>query len=365
MLGRVTTTFLPGLELARRYYADVVRPLLDGLAPGLTHSAALIGWGSDVLGFDSPRSTDHNWGPRCQIFVGRRDAERAADITTMLAAKLPDTFLGWPTRYPDVTAAGAEVRHWVQVAELGGWLTGELGFDPRRGVGVLDWLATPTQKLAEVTGGAVIHDGLGARARADGLDAARAALAWYPADIWRYLLACQWQRISQEEAFPGRCAEARDALGSAIIAARLTRDLIRLVLLMERRYPPYSKWLGTAFARTSGVAPELRQLLYGAITARSWPARELSLRRAYVAVARMHNDLGLTEPVEATTRAYFDRPYQVLDAGRIVRELVQSISAAEIRRLPLIGAIDQFIDSTDAVGDLGLRRAAISTMLSS
>ena len=155
--------FLPGAELARRYYTEVVRPLLDRHAPGLKHSAALIGWGSEVLGFDSPRSTDHSWGPRCQIFVGAGDADRPAGLTAMLADRLPAAFLGWPTRFPDVTAASPVPVHWVQVAELGAWLTGRLGFDPRAGPGLLDWLATPTQVLAELTGGAVFWDGLAAQ----------------------------------------------------------------------------------------------------------------------------------------------------------------------------------------------------------
>jgi hypothetical protein len=77
--------FLPGAELAARYYRGVIRPLFDDRAPGLRHSAALIGWGSEVLGFDSPRSTDHNWGPRCQVFLGHADADRAGDISAMLA----------------------------------------------------------------------------------------------------------------------------------------------------------------------------------------------------------------------------------------------------------------------------------------
>ena len=73
-------------------------------------------------------------------------------------------------------------------------------------------------------------------------------------DLWLHLMACQWQRIGQEEAFPGRCAEAGDDVGSAIVTARLARDLMRLALLLNRRYPPYSKWLGTAFARLPGTA---------------------------------------------------------------------------------------------------------------
>ena len=66
---RVAPMFIPGLDLARLFYTEAVRPLLDQECPGLAHSAALIGSGSEVLGFDSLRSTDHNWGPRLQIFL--------------------------------------------------------------------------------------------------------------------------------------------------------------------------------------------------------------------------------------------------------------------------------------------------------
>lgn len=45
----MTVPSLPGLELGRLFYAKAVRPLLDDETPGLVHSAALIGWGSEVL----------------------------------------------------------------------------------------------------------------------------------------------------------------------------------------------------------------------------------------------------------------------------------------------------------------------------
>ena len=154
--------FRPAIELAAGYYGEVVGPLLDRHAPGLRHSAALISWGSEVLGFDTPRSTDHNWGPRCQVFLGPADAHLTAEITALLDHNLPSTFEGWPTRFVDVTGSDPAPRHWVEVADLGSWLTARLGFDPRAGVGLRDWLATPTQLLAEITGGAVFSDGLAA-----------------------------------------------------------------------------------------------------------------------------------------------------------------------------------------------------------
>ena len=166
-----------------------------------------------------------------------------------------------------------------------------------------DWLATPYQRFAEVTAGAVFHDAPGELTRA------RAALRWYPHDVWLYLLSCQWRRIWQEEAFPGRCAEAGDELGSAVVSARLARDLMCLWLLMNRRYPPYSKWLGTAFARVPGSAG-LGASLTAALSAAGWPDRERHLSQAYLIAAEAHNRLGLTEPLDTSTRLFFDRPYQ-------------------------------------------------------
>ena len=214
--------YIPGLRLAREFCAAVVRPLLEEHFPQVPYAAALLGPGSEVAGFDSQRSTDHDWGPRLQIFLTGSDAAQAGAITAMLASGLPSSFRGYPVAFPVTREPGGTARHRVEVADLGSWLTGRLGFDPRREVTLLDWLATPTQRLAEVTTGEVFHDGPGDLTRV------RSCLAWYPRDVWLYLLACQWQRIGQEEAFPGRCAEAGDDLGSVIVTARLAQDLMRL-----------------------------------------------------------------------------------------------------------------------------------------
>jgi len=65
---RVGAGFVPGVRLAGEFYAEVVRPLLEAEFPGLPYAAALIGAGSEVLGFDTERSTDHDWGPRLLVF---------------------------------------------------------------------------------------------------------------------------------------------------------------------------------------------------------------------------------------------------------------------------------------------------------
>ncbi|WP_163509868.1 DUF4037 domain-containing protein [Fodinicola acaciae] len=332
-------TFIPGLQLSRLFYAEAVRPLLDRHFPGLPHAAARIGSGSEVLGFDTARSADHEWGPRLQVFV----ADPAPEIGELLSRELPKEFRGYPTHF--VPADNEHIRkmaptdgpvfHRVDIARLTDWMTGALGFDPTAGIGARDWLATPTQRLAEVTGGAVFHDDTGE------LTAVRSALSWYPDEIWRYVLACGWQRIGQEEAFVGRAGEVGDELGSAVVAARLARELMRLCLLMARVYPPYSKWLGSAFASLPGIEP-IRLALTGALAATEWRVRERFLGEAYEMVAARHNELRLTEPLDPRTRPYFSRPFRVIGAGRFVAALHATGSLA--------GAVDQFVDSTDVLG---------------
>jgi hypothetical protein len=191
------------------------------------------------------------------------------------------------------------------------------------------------------------------------LTSVRERLAWYPRDVWLYVLACQWQRVDREEPFPGRCAEAGDELGSVIVTARLARDLVRLCLLMHRRYPPYSKWLGTAFARVPGTAA-LAASLSGAITGGDWRTRERHLRDALETVARLHNQFGFTAPLDDRTRGFYDRPYQVIGAARFTAALRAAITDPRLGSLPLTGAIDQFTDSTDAIGNLGFLRASVA-----
>jgi hypothetical protein len=45
--------FIPGLELSRLFYWEIVRPLLDQRYSQLSHAAALLGPGSEVLGLDT------------------------------------------------------------------------------------------------------------------------------------------------------------------------------------------------------------------------------------------------------------------------------------------------------------------------
>jgi hypothetical protein len=343
--------FIPGVDLARGYYAEVVRPLVEAAAPGVAHSAALLGSGSEVLGYDTERSTDHSWGPRLFVFFEPDDLARyGSSISELLEQRVPETYAGWATRFVPVDGMPVSLR--IELVDPARWFEERLGFDPEAGVTVFDWLSTPTQLLLGVTAGEVFHDGLGA------LAPRRDALAWYPHDVWLYVIGCQWTRIAQEEPFIGRSAEVGDDLGSRIVAARLARDLMRLCFLLERRYAPYSKWLGHAFD-TLACSGEIGPHLARALAARSWQRREAEIGTASELIGARHNELGITEAVDATVRQFFGRPFLVLDSQRFATAAFDAIRDPEVAALPRgVGAIDQWADSTDVLSAPQLTRRA-------
>jgi len=351
------TLFIPGLELNEQFYREIVGPLLTTHFPTLLHSAALIGYGSDVLGYDTELSTDHNWGPRLQLFLTPADHNaRRAQIDQLLRQQLPHTFKGYAVNFrdPDANDGGTrqmaqsrsgEVHHLLELVTVSNYFQRYLGRDPYAPLTAVDWLTLGEQKLLEVTDGRVFADGLGE------VEAIRATYAYYPHDIWLYRLAAQWTRIAQEEAFMGRCGAVGDELGSHIVAARLVREMMRLGFLLERSYAPYSKWFGSAF-RKLHCGAQLTPLLNRVLDSHPWQARQEPLCAAYVILGEMQNTLGIAEHVEPIITDYFNRPYKVIFAGRFAEALKAAIRDEEVKALPSdLGGADQLVDSTDVTSN--------------
>ncbi len=344
-----------GLDLSRRFYEQVVRPLVSGVP----HAAALLGEGSEVLGFDDEVSTDHDFGPRVQLFVPPGFDTAPIDVAL---EKLPARFDGFPVVYPDGDRHGGRPHHQVEVTTAQAFFVDRLGVDPADGMDLADWLLAPTQILASLTGGVVLDDPLNL------LTVRRRVLAWYPDDVWRYVLAAGWLRVSQEEPFVGRTGGRGDDLGSRLLAARVARDLVRIGFLVERRWAPYGKWLMTAFAGLT-LADQVGPRLRHALGATRWQDREAALCAVASRLAAATNDLGLAAPVDPAPRRFHTRDIQVLGAGRLARALTDAISDPRLRahltRLGyrpdgplghLPGAIDQAMDSVEILTRPNRRR---------
>lgn len=351
---KTKTTFVPGLELCEGFYRQAVRPVLDEHFPDVAHAAALIGSGSEALGFDDAMSTDHHWGPRLMLFLREEDLSRYAEaIQRTLAERLPYTFQGNPTHYtePDPNDNGVQqmmatdtgpVNHRVSTHTVRAYILEYLGIDIEDELEAADWLSFPEQRLLTLTGGAVYHDEVG-------LERERARFRYYPRDVWLYLLAAGWARIGQEEHLMGRTGWVGDEIGSALIGARLVRDVMRLCFLMERKYAPYPKWFGTAFRELS-CAEELWHPLERALSADNWKRREAHLVKAYEYLAAMHNRLEITAPISEQAVSFWGRPFRVIAENGFAEAILEQVRDPEVRRIAArrpIGSIDQFSDSTD------------------
>ena len=350
--------FVAGLELAESFFREAVAPIIDGHYPALAYTAALIGPGSEVLGFDTEMSTDHHWGPRAMLFLRPSDFERLqSDLRTTLADELPTTFHGYSTNFspPDPDDNGTQVlcpvdsgpiNHRVEMFTLKGFFHDYLNIEIDEQIEPADWLTLPNQKLRSICAGAVFRDDLG-------LAAIRQQLSWYPDDLWLYMLASGWSRIGEEEHLMGRAGCVGDQIGSSLIASRLVRDIMRLAFLMEREYPPYPKWFGTAF-RQLQCARELEPVLTAVLNTSHWQEHESNLCMAYSVVARMHNRLQITEPLPETACQFWGRPFRVIQGcafASALKERIKDPAVQLIATLPLIGNVDLVSDCTDLLED--------------
>jgi len=340
----VAYPFVKGMLLADRLYHEGVQPIMARRFPKLVCSAARLGRGSDTLGYDTPMSADHGWGPTVELYLSAEDhAQHADQITKVMRHELPPEVAGVPTHFDStshetgkpVQAEGGPIEHRVNCINVDTFVVSYRPFNPNRGITALDWVTLPQQTLRLIRAGRVFHDGLGE------LDPMREKLHFYPDEIWYYLLSAQWEHIGQECPSMGRCGDVGDELGSRILAARLVHSVMDLCFLMERQYAPYSKWFGTAFAELR-CAADLTPVLQGTLDAQTWQERESHLSLAYEYLARMHNALEITEPAPTEVEPFFDRPYLVPGRCNPGAAIYAKITSDEVKRLPrFVGSVDQ------------------------
>jgi len=299
-----------------------------------------------VLGLDDEMSRDHDWGCRLTLLVDEDARDQVPRISQMLEEGLPERFGEFPVRFP--VTWDSSVCHKVEVATVADFAASRLGVDPTRGLSALDWLSVTGQSVLEVTAGPVFTD------RTRTLASVRTVLAWYPPDVERYVLAAGWQRLCQLLPMVGRTAEAGDELGSRLLSAGLAGDLVWLAFALSRRWAPYAKWRGTVF-RSLPVAARLGPLL-DATAAPGWRERENALTAACEVLLDIQRERGQPAP-EPAVIPFFDRPYRTVDQA-VPHGLLAGITDPDVARLPpMVGAIEQWADSTDVLSSPGRRVA--------
>lgn len=350
--------FIPGLKLSELFYSEAAKPILETFFPQISYSAALLGWGSEVLGYDDVQSSDHHWGPRFLLFLSAADHQQHKDaISETLSRNLPHHFSGYSTSFGEADEVGVRhrseidsgpVNHMIHIETIEGFFRWYLGCNPYKAITAADWLSFSEHKLLAVTSGKVFHDGLGE------LENIRQKFHYYPHDVWLYQLAAQWIKIFEDREFTSRCGDVGDELGSMVIASHQVKKLMRLCFLMERKYAPYTKWFGTAFSELQ-CASELGPIFRDVLLSLTWKERESNLARAYRVIARMHNALKITRPIVEDVSNYGGRPYLVFEPPDLIPDIVSSFTDEEVKAIKHgLGSVNQFIDSTDQLSNLWL-----------
>lgn len=332
--------FVHCLDLCKPFYQEAVRPIMESSFAHLPYAAAALGGGSEIKRLDDEISRDHDWGPFVVIFLNEEDLARNGDtILETLDRTLAPTFHGyqvgvkpngrepWSFRRTSVTSLRELANH--------------LNFNIDDEIEPLDWLTFPQHRLLDVVSGEVYHDDIG-------LQAFRDRFAYYPKDVWLYLLLASWGRIGQEEHLMGRAGSSGDEIGAAIIASRLVRDIMMLCFLMEKQYAHYPKLFGKAFGKLR-CADELAPILRKIQLAQTWKDRERHFSRVWERLGAIHNALGITEPVQMTYASFKGRPYKVCGGPlfEAVRAQIKDPNLAQLAIHGCFGGINQVSDSTN------------------
>ena len=351
--------FVSGLALCEAYFHECVKPLLEEHLPGLRYAAARIGKGSDVLGFDSPLSMDHDWGPQLHIFLSDEEGELKNEdlrsrIAQVLQRHLPAKFGGLYTRpHQHAIDTTADFLHEgttpaITIFTLKSFLSSlnlNVPIDPLQW-SIDNWLSCSSQTLLELTAGKVFHDDLADASNYSSLKAFRSQLSSFPHQVRLYLLASGWHLIANENHLMSRAGQAGDELGSSLIGANLCACIMRMAFLYDDQYAPYQKWFGSAF-RALPSAAELMIPLTQLQTATDWQLRELNLCNACIALAKSHNRSGLTGPVPLPDQPqqFHTRPFRVFPAADYEEALLGRVIAQFPR--PPVGSVDFWSHITD------------------
>ena len=339
------TKFIKGLDLCEGFFNECAKPIIDKYFPDLHYSAGLIGYGSDVLGYDDEVSRDHMWGPRFYMFLSENDIDKKDEIFNRFAENLPYEYMGYSVNFtePDPNDCGVQHPQFIKCGKVnplifiqtfGEFLVDEIGTADLDNISHLDWLAFSEHRLLSLVSGKMFVDKLNIREQAY-------KIKFYPDDVKLYLIASQWEIISSEQAFVKRCGEVGDEIGSQIICSKITERLMRLCFLYKDTYAPYSKWFGTAFNKLD-IDENVMLKINAALKANDLTERENNLVEAQALVADLHNASVLTDKVDYSIESYFGRDIKVIFADKFVDATVEKLKGTVFENIPLIGTMSQF-----------------------
>ena len=342
--------FIKGLYLSECFFQERGLPIIKRYYPDLKFSAGLLGYGSDVLGYDDNISTDHMWGPRFYLFLIEEDIDNKDKLLECFETNLPYEYKGYSVNFskpnmndngvrcPEFISSG-KVSPLIWIYTIKDFINEYLGLYPCDN---FQWLSLSEHRLLGFTSGKLFVDMLN-------LSKIRDEFSFYPLDVKLYLIASQWSLIAEEQAFVKRCSDSTDELGSRIVCTRIVERLMRLCFIYKNKYAPYSKWFGTGFKYLT-IDDKIKNELYMALSANTIEERELHIVNAQVHVAKLHNESYITEVFKINVHNYFDRDIKVLSLDTLIEMIKNEIKDDRLKNIPFIGSLSQignFVELSD------------------
>lgn len=337
---------LKGLDLCRSYYHEIINPLIKNSTSiiGDNYAAALIGWGSDVLGNDDELSRDHEWGPRCIIFLPISLEHYSKDLYNELNSKIPDEYKNYSTRFifdngvfrPSKNKSG---NVHIEITTCDNYFNDLLGIITPDSD--LEWLAIPENRLLEITSGEVFFDGFGELTQIR-----QFYLKYFPTNVWKYRLAYEWQSLGWNIDLIGLAQERGDTLSSKICLNITLEKIIKLIFLLNKSYAPsYKKWIHRQFYKLPHLSKEVGSIIEECYIRRDVKKTINQIKQVLELLIEYQNNIvGL--PKVKMQGAQFSRGYFDLDLQFIADQIHATITG-ELKELPLYGAIDQWITNED------------------
>ncbi len=221
-----------GIELSKRLFEDIVYPVLEARfrhwLPSI--SAAIVGDGSEVLGFDDEISQDHNYCPRVVVFIEDEEFGNVGQgIRQEIVTSAPREYYGFELLYN-------KYRKFVDVVPLTKFFLDYLNTDhlPKSNI---DWLKLEEQRLLELTAGEVFYD------PQNKLEFTRRSIWFFPNQVRYFLLYKAFARLSEVAAIE-RSIRREDYISTEFYRAFFLYFAVKALHLYKRRYCPYRKWMG-------------------------------------------------------------------------------------------------------------------------
>ncbi|RDY28148.1 DUF4037 domain-containing protein [Romboutsia weinsteinii] len=344
---------MKGLELSERFYFEVVKSLIDNEFPMLKdkYSAGLIGYGSDVLENDDELSRDHEWGPRCYIWLSNDDYEKyALDIDKTLLDKLPLSYKGYKTRYvydEDYKAlVGANTKrnsiHHIAITTTERYMKIQFGISKKNGeypLTDIEWLCIPEQKLLELTRGKIFYDPIGE------ITYIRNEFKYYDDEVWKFKLLFCWKEISNLELIP-LCFARGDEIGGKVCLNKVIENIIRIAYLYNKTYyPGYIKWFGYEFSKLPKVAEDIENQIKECQCSSDINLIMNNLKNIVKHLLKEHNKMCITKHISIennkTTRGLCDI------SVKHIPDIIEESLTEKLKDLGLRGSCDQWISNSD------------------